>query len=255
MSKGLVGVASFASKDVGDGFDDDLDIEEEAPVFYVPDIFLYAFFHHPEFGGFTSLACDLLPSCYSRFGIMANHVLIYQSSIFLRMLDHVRTWTYYAHITHENVDELWKFVDISLAHDVAPLGLTRVILCCLNLVGIGIDTHGAELETSKLIAIDTITLLSEEDWSWHRDLGDESDDGCYPPETGDEECERYNNIKQALGDAVEWIEQWLTTQGENWNVIHILYGHSTMHIVAHVRNRIEANEVILAVVHYLQYLS
>jgi hypothetical protein len=50
----LVGVAGFASEDVSDGFDDNLDIEEEAPVFDVPDVFLDALFHHPEFGGFTS---------------------------------------------------------------------------------------------------------------------------------------------------------------------------------------------------------
>ena len=50
----LIRVAFLASEDVGDGFDDDLDVEEETPVFDVPDIFLYAFFHHPEFGSFTS---------------------------------------------------------------------------------------------------------------------------------------------------------------------------------------------------------
>ena len=49
MSKGLVGVAGFASEDVSDGLDDDLDIEEEAPVFDVPDILLDALFHHPKF--------------------------------------------------------------------------------------------------------------------------------------------------------------------------------------------------------------
>ncbi len=52
--KELVGVAGFASEDVGDGFDDNLDIEEEAPIFDVPDVFLDALFHHPELGGFTS---------------------------------------------------------------------------------------------------------------------------------------------------------------------------------------------------------
>ena len=54
MSKGLVGVAFLASEDISDGLDDDLDVEEETPVLYIPDVLLDAFFHHPELGGFTS---------------------------------------------------------------------------------------------------------------------------------------------------------------------------------------------------------
>lgn len=50
----LVGIAFLASEGVGDGFEDDLDVEEETPVFYIPDVFLDTFFHHPQFGGFTS---------------------------------------------------------------------------------------------------------------------------------------------------------------------------------------------------------
>ena len=45
----LICVAFLASEDVGDGLDDNLEIKEETPVFYVPDVFLDAFFHHPEF--------------------------------------------------------------------------------------------------------------------------------------------------------------------------------------------------------------
>ena len=170
------------------------------------------------------------------------------------MLDHVRAWAYDAHIAQKDIDKLWEFVDIGFAHDVAPLGLTRVILCCLYLIGISIYTHGTELETGKLIAIDTITLLSEEDRSWHCDFGDESYNGCYPPEASDEERKRDNDIERALDDAVEWVEQWLTTQGEDRNIIHVFHFHGTMHVVAHIWYRIESDEVILAVVHYLQYL-
>ena len=50
----LIRIAFLASEDVGDGFEDNLEVEEEAPVFYIPDVFLDAFFHHPEFGSFTS---------------------------------------------------------------------------------------------------------------------------------------------------------------------------------------------------------
>ena len=50
----LVCIAGFASEDVSDGLDDDLGVEEKTPVFYVPDVLLDAFFHHPEFRGFTS---------------------------------------------------------------------------------------------------------------------------------------------------------------------------------------------------------
>ena len=45
----LIRVAFLASEGVGDSLEDNLEVEEEAPVFDVPDIFLYAFFHHPEF--------------------------------------------------------------------------------------------------------------------------------------------------------------------------------------------------------------
>lgn len=50
----LIRVAFLASEGVGDGFEYDLEVEEEAPVLYIPDVFLDAFFHHPEFGSFTS---------------------------------------------------------------------------------------------------------------------------------------------------------------------------------------------------------
>ena len=50
----LIRVAFLASEGVSDGFDYDLDVEEETPVFNIPDVFLDAFFHHPEFGSFTS---------------------------------------------------------------------------------------------------------------------------------------------------------------------------------------------------------
>ena len=43
----LVGVAFLASEGVGDGFKDNLDVEKETPVFYIPDVFLDTFFHHP----------------------------------------------------------------------------------------------------------------------------------------------------------------------------------------------------------------
>lgn len=169
------------------------------------------------------------------------------------MLDHVRTWTYDTHIAQKYVDELWQFVDVSLAHDVTPLGFAWIILCSLYLIGIGIYTHGTELETGELIAIDTISLLPEENRTWHRDLSDDSDDGCYPPEACNKEREGYKDIEQTLCDAVEWIEQRLTTQSEDWNIINIFNLHSSMNIVANVRNRIESDEVILAIVHNLQY--
>ena len=50
----LIRVAFLASEGVGDSFEDNLEVEEETPVFDVPDVFLDAFFHHPEFGSFTS---------------------------------------------------------------------------------------------------------------------------------------------------------------------------------------------------------
>ena len=41
-------------RDLLDGFENDFDVEKEAPVLYIPDIFLDTFFHHPEFQGLTS---------------------------------------------------------------------------------------------------------------------------------------------------------------------------------------------------------
>ena len=50
----LIRVAFLASEGVGDSLEDNLEVEEETPVFYVPNVFLDALFHHPEFGSFTS---------------------------------------------------------------------------------------------------------------------------------------------------------------------------------------------------------
>ncbi len=79
------------------------------------------------------------------------------------MVKHVWAWTHDAHVALQYVEELWKLVDIGLAHKVAKGKLAWVVLGSLCLVGIFVHVHGTELQTVEDVAIQTRSCLFEED--------------------------------------------------------------------------------------------
>lgn len=141
---------------------DDSQIQPERPVFYIPNVSADAFFHLPKFLCLSTETCHLCPSCYSWFCKMAYHVLVDDGSIYLCMVQHVWSRTYYAHVSLQNIEKLWKLVDVCLAHEVAKSKLSWVILCGLGCVRILVYMHGAEFVTFENLAVQTCSCLLEE---------------------------------------------------------------------------------------------
>lgn len=90
------------------------------------------------------------------------------------MFHHVRARTHYAHVAYQHVDELRQLVDVRLAHDVPPLGLSWVVTGCLQGVCLGIHFHAAELQAVKIFAVQPGSFLPEEYRTGHGQLGDDA---------------------------------------------------------------------------------
>lgn len=139
----------------------DTDVQPKTPVLDVPDVSLDSLFHLPKFLGFTTIAGHLCPSRDARFGEMAHHVLVNDGTIYLSVMQHVRSWTYDAHVSLQHVDELRKLIDVGLSHEVAKGELARIVLGGLHQVGILVDVHGAELQTLESLAVQSRSCLTE----------------------------------------------------------------------------------------------
>ena len=168
----LVSISFLLPHPVEDGHEDNLDVQHESPVLYIPNVFLDTLLHHPSLWSFTSETLDLRPSCDARLYEMAHHVLVDNLTVFLGMLQHVWTGTHNGHVVPKHVDELREFINAGLAQEITPLGLTRIILGGLNQVGLVIDLHAAELQTGELFAVVTTAFLLEEYRARHGNLGD-----------------------------------------------------------------------------------
>ena len=176
---------------------------------------------------------------------MAHHVLVDDLAIFLGMLQHVRTGTHNRHVVPKHVDELRELIDTGLAQEIAPLGLTRVILGGLNQVGLVVHLHAAELQASELFTVVTAAFLFEEYRTRHGNLGDNSHDDVDPPENQDQEKKRCNNVEETLDGAVVRQAQRLIAHSEHRHVIHILHGHTTVQEVVHIGHGVKVDEVVL----------
>lgn len=120
----------------------DADIKPERPVFDVPDVSLDTFFHLPKLFGLATVACHLGPSRYAWLGEMSYHVFVNDVAINLSMVQHVRAWTYDAHVTFQHIVELWKFINVGFSHEIAKGKLARVVSRRLGSIGILVHMHG-----------------------------------------------------------------------------------------------------------------
>ena len=117
------------------------------------------------------------------------------------MVKHVWAWTHDAHVALQYVEELWKLVDIGLAHKVAKGKLTWVVLGSLRLVSIFVHVHGTELQTVEDFAIQTRSCLLEEDWARTLNLNAESDDWDDRQETQTDDA-AHENVERSLDGTV-----------------------------------------------------
>ena len=148
------------------GHKDYLYVEPKAPVLYVPYITPYTLFHLPQLLCLPAIAGNLSPSGDARFREMANHVFAYQLRIYVSVMQHVWSWPYNAHVSLQNIEELWQLINVGLAHEIAKGELPRVVLCGLFQVGILIHMHRPELVAVEGLPVQSRPFLLEEYRSW-----------------------------------------------------------------------------------------
>lgn len=150
----------------------------------------------------------LCQSCDSWTTEMSDHVFTDERRILICVIEHVRTWSDYAHIAFEYIEELRQFVNIGLPHEVAECKLPRVVFRGLCLVSILVYVHRAKLIAHERIAVESCSFLFEEYRSWTLNLYDNCNDR-YQWEQADT-CERAEyDVETPLDELVRRIEQWL----------------------------------------------
>lgn len=113
----------------------------------------------------------------------------------LIFLDGARSWTHNGHVSLEDVEELWKFIQGSSADEVAELGNSGIVLhlehpppttgliVLLQLLqfGFGIHAHGTELVEIEDFPVFSDSLGNIDDWSlgcaFDQDGNDEHEPG------------------------------------------------------------------------------
>ena len=173
----------------------------------IPDIAFYSAFHLREFLCLAAESRHLAPSCDARLDEVADHVFIDELGVFRCVLEHVRTRAHNAHVALKHIPELRQFVDVRLAHYISPFGLARVVLRCLQFVGIGVDLHAAELVAVEFLAVQSVALLAEEHRSRHGQLRHYRHDDQYYREQGAQERGRHEYVEEALDEAVLGMRQ------------------------------------------------
>ena len=218
----------------------------------VPDVAADAALHLVEGLGLAAVAGDLAPAGDAWLDIVADHVLVDQVGIFLRVLEHVGSGAHDAHLAEQHVDELRKLVDAGLAQYLAPLGHAGVVPRGLQAVGLGVDLHAAELQAGELPAVDAGALLAEKDGPGHGEFGDYR----HHDEHGDKQCaeeeQRERYVERPLDGAVARPAERLLVEAEAGHAAHHREVHLVADVVAHVRNAVESHQMVLAVFDYGQ---
>ncbi|CAD5376994.1 hypothetical protein OF001_U190030 [Pseudomonas sp. OF001] len=82
----------------------------------------------------------------------------------INVLWNLRARSDYAHVSDENVEKLWEFVEFGLAQEFSGSGYSIVASYGqLQTFFLGINSHCAEFENSESSSMPANTLLSEED--------------------------------------------------------------------------------------------
>jgi len=201
--------------------EDNLYIKPKTPVLNIPDVSLDSLFHLPKLMGFAPETGYLSPSRDARTAEMACHVFVDEFAVYLRMMEHVGAWADDAHVTFEHIDKLWQLVNIGLAHEIAKRELARVVLGGLNIVGVLIDMHRAELDTLKGGAIDACSFLFEKDGTGTLNL----DDNPYNKDDWNQEQaydQAEHDVERSFHHAVYGLDKWLYAIGKQCIVAQMM---------------------------------
>jgi len=191
----LVGVGALE-----EGHEHDLEVEEEAPIFHVPEVVFDAFGEV----GVTAQAVDLGPAGHAGFGMVAGVVV---GDVVFEVLDEFGAFgagADEAHFPFEDVPELGDFVDVVFTHEGADAEAAGVVfLAPLGaFAGFGVEFHGTDFEDVEGFADDAGAALAVEDGT----AGFEPDEGAEEGDDGggeEEADEAADDVGGAFDGPVE----------------------------------------------------
>lgn len=227
---------------------DDEEIESRSPVFQIPDVELDTAFHLPELAGLATETVDLRPAGNTRLDKVANHVFVDDAGILFGVLQHVGTRTDDGHVAPENVDELGQLINTGLTDELAYPRLTGIVERSLQTVGIGVDTHGAELVTPEFTSVNSCAFLLEENGTGRGQLDGNAYDDIDNREERAKEKSGEQNVEGTFDQTVLDVGQRFATDGEYRSVADELHVHAALEVVADAGDAEKMDEMVLAIV-------
>ena len=234
--------------------EDDADVEQQRPVFQVPDVAAYAAFHLAQGVGLAAVSRHLGPSRDAGFDQVANHIFIDEFRVLLGVLEHVRPRPHDGHVAPEHVDELGQLVDARPAQEIPEPGLARVVPGRLHPVGVGVDAHRTEFDAPERLAVLPAALLQEEHRAARGQFGAYGHENIDEGEQRAEEQARYGDVECPFDKPVRRLPQRLLADVEDRYVAQQFEVHRALHVVAQVGHVEEADEVVFAEIHDREYL-
>ena len=152
------------------------------------------------------------------------------------MSQHVRTGTYYRHITFKNIDKLGKFVNIRTTQEISKSCFTRIISRSLFTVSFIIHFHRTEFVTHKIHTVQTRTHLLKEYRTGRSQLYDTSNYEINKGKNSNQKKTGENNIKYPLQYTILHLTQRLITQIQNRHIANHTMPDTTGKTLTNIRN-------------------
>src|SRR5690606_14194134 len=108
---------------------------------------------------FVSVPVNLCKAWYSGFYEVTNHKFVYFLYETFCFCYHMRSWSYYRHISFEYIPKLRKLINTCFTHQSSYFGYSRVIFGYLMRMGYIIQSHRPEFITVKFLVIKSVSLL------------------------------------------------------------------------------------------------
>ena len=147
------------------GFNQNLDVELEAPVALVAEVGVDAGGHGGDVGGFAAPAFHLGQAGDAGLEGVALHVAGHVLAVVLVVLDGMGAGTHQAHVNLEHVKQLGQLIKAPAPQHRTHGGHTRIVAGGLLQAGLitGFEhEHAAELVDRKALAIEAVALLAKQ---------------------------------------------------------------------------------------------
>lgn len=179
---------------------------------------------------------------------MPYHVLVDYLRIEFRMVEHVRTRSYDAHVPLQDVEELRELVEICLAHEMAEGEFARVVLRSLFRVRLPVDVHAAELVTQEGHPVQPRPLLSEKHGAGTLQLYAE---GYEWDEWKEEEAYKQtdDDVEGSLDELVSHVRQRFDMIGEEIQTAYTFCRQLELVIGKHAGNIVKVDDMVVAEPH------